>query len=110
MSGNYHYAPTIWSSLCTVVLLLLLSVYAWRRRSMPGALPFAIGCLLTVPWSTGIAMEYAAVDLLVQVPNGLAASRHHRNYLLFPGIYLARALADPPQSGFVIHCSPADPD
>jgi signal transduction histidine kinase len=62
MSWNYAYTPHIWPPFFTVFLLLALAIYSWRRRSVPGALPFAIGCLLTLPVASSIVMGYAAVD------------------------------------------------
>lgn len=32
-----------------IFLLLFLAGYSWRRRSVPGALQFMIGCLFTLP-------------------------------------------------------------
>jgi len=63
MTGPYAYTPYIWPSFFTLVFLIALSVYGWRRRSMPGALPFAIGSLLAALWAAGSLMEVAAVDV-----------------------------------------------
>jgi len=50
MSWPYAYTPTLWPSFVTVVFLIALSVYGWRRRSEPGALVFAISCLFAALW------------------------------------------------------------
>jgi len=63
MTWNYAYTPYIWPSLLTVLLLVALAVYSTRRRSEPGALPFAFGCLFAALWAAGSVMEYAAVDV-----------------------------------------------
>ncbi len=63
MSWNYTYTPNIWPSLLTVLLLLTLAIYSGRKRSMPGAVPFAIGCLLAALWVAGSVLSYAAVDV-----------------------------------------------
>jgi len=63
MTGSYRYTPAIWPSAFTVLLLVTLSAYAWRRRSVPGALVFAIDCLIAAPWAAGSVMELAAVDV-----------------------------------------------
>ena len=63
MIWQYSYSTDIWLPFFTVSLLIALSVYSWRRRGVPGALPFAIGSLLTALWAVGSVMEYAAIDL-----------------------------------------------
>ncbi len=63
MTWDYAYTSTIWPSLLTGLLLGALGVYSWRRRSVPGALAFAVGCLLAGLWMVGAMMEAAAVDL-----------------------------------------------
>lgn len=60
MDGTYSYTPQIWPSFLTLILLIALAAYSWRRRIVPGALPFAIGCLLTALWVIGSGMEDAA--------------------------------------------------
>ena len=62
MTWDYAYTPAIWPSLLTVLLLSALSAYSWRRRSVPGALPFAVGSLFGAIWAAGSLMEIAAVD------------------------------------------------
>lgn len=63
MTMNYAYTPTIWPSFFTVILLVALSTYSARRRSVPGALPFTVACLFAALWAAGSVMEYAAVNL-----------------------------------------------
>lgn len=58
----YEYTPYIWPMLVAAGTLGGLAVYALRRRSIPGALPFAMMTLLALPWALGAAMEIAAVD------------------------------------------------
>jgi len=67
MNSLYSYSPDIWLPVFTVFLLIALSVYSGRRRSVPGALPFAIGSLFTALWAIGSVMEYAAVDPEVKI-------------------------------------------
>ncbi len=62
MTGDYAYTPPIWPSLLTVLLLVALAAFSWRRRTVPGARVFAVTCLIAVPWVAGAAMEEAAVD------------------------------------------------
>ena len=63
MTPGYAYTPYIWPSFCTVVFLSVLAIYSWQRRSVPGAIPFAIGCLFAAFWAAGAMMEYAALDI-----------------------------------------------
>ena len=59
--------PTIWPLLLTILLFLALATYSWRRRNVPGALPFTIACLFGAAWMASFMMEYAAVDLATKV-------------------------------------------
>lgn len=61
MSGPYVFSFGLWFSLLTAVFLLVLTFYSWNRRSIPGALPFAVGSLLGAFWAAASVMEYAAV-------------------------------------------------
>jgi signal transduction histidine kinase len=67
MIESYSYTPSIWPSVLTAVLLIILAVYAWRRRSVPGALPFTIGCLFAALWAAGAVLEIAAVELQTKI-------------------------------------------
>jgi PAS domain S-box-containing protein len=67
MTWNYAYTPYLWPSIGTALFLLALSVFSWRRRGVPGAIPFLIGCLFAAAWSAGSLMEYAAVDLVTKI-------------------------------------------
>ena len=62
MTWNYAYTPQIWPSILTIILLIVLSFYSWRHRSVPGALPFMIGCLFTTLTATSLLMTYLALD------------------------------------------------
>jgi signal transduction histidine kinase len=67
MTWPYSYSTDIWLPGFTVFLLIALSVYSWRRRSMPGAMLFAIGSLFTALWAVGSVMEYASIDLEARI-------------------------------------------
>src|SRR5512136_2688723 len=67
MSWPYAYTPAIWSSVFTVLLLVALSIYAWRRRSVPGALPFAIAGLFDALWMAGYTLLIAATDAAAKI-------------------------------------------
>jgi PAS domain S-box-containing protein len=57
-----RYTSSIWLLLVTVLLLLVLAIYSWRRRSVPGALQFMAGCLFTVLATTGMLMANLVVE------------------------------------------------
>jgi PAS domain S-box-containing protein len=63
MAWEYAYTPEIWLPLGTILLLLSLATYSWRHRSVPGALVFAISCLLSMFWMTGSLMQVLAVEI-----------------------------------------------
>jgi PAS domain S-box-containing protein len=44
-----------------------LSIYSWRRRRVPGALPFTIGVVFGVAWGVASIMEQAAVDAATKI-------------------------------------------
>ena len=67
MNWPYQFSPQILPAVFTVMFLAGLTAYTWRRRSVPGALPFAIGSLLGALWAAGSVMEYAAVDATSKV-------------------------------------------
>jgi len=62
MNWGYAYTPQVWPPVLTVLLLIVLAVFAWRQRSVPGAIPFMIGSLLAAAWMAGSALEYLALE------------------------------------------------
>jgi len=64
---DYAYTPQIWPSLLTVLFLLAMAFYSYRRRKVPGALPFAIALLFVVLWMVGSTLEVAAVDVSAKI-------------------------------------------
>ena len=67
MTWNCAYTPQIWPSLLTALLLLALAIYSGRRRSVPGALPLAVGSLLGALMAATFAAQYAAVDVATKI-------------------------------------------
>jgi hypothetical protein len=67
MTGSYAYTPQVWLSLLTVVLLVALAIFGWRRRNVPGAVPFTVGCLFAALWAAGSFMEYAVADVATKI-------------------------------------------
>jgi PAS domain S-box-containing protein len=67
MIWSYSYDPQIWPALITLASLAVLGWYAWGRRGVPGAAPFAVGCFFAFLWASGTALEISAVDFSTQV-------------------------------------------
>ncbi|MCA9992534.1 MAG: PAS domain-containing protein [Anaerolineales bacterium] len=65
-NDTYTYTPAIWLPLATAVFLLLLAIYSWRRRSVPGALPFAFGALFAALWTLAILFTHLAEETAVR--------------------------------------------
>ncbi len=61
MNRQYAYTPYLWLALSNFLFLLLLAGYCWRRRTVPGAIPLMIGCLLGAAIFAGSALEHMAV-------------------------------------------------
>lgn len=67
MSWQYEYTPYIWPMLASAILCMLLGIYAWNRRSSPGALPFAVMLFFVMFWSLGVTLQMTAVDVGTQI-------------------------------------------
>ena len=67
MSWLYSFSSDIWPALITLALAIILGSYSWRRRSVPGAKAFAIGCLFATLWVLGSVLEIAATDFSTKV-------------------------------------------
>lgn len=61
MTGAYVGTPDIWPALAGAVALAFLSLYSWRRRRVPAALPLAAGALFGTLWLLGVTLEVSAV-------------------------------------------------
>jgi signal transduction histidine kinase len=64
---NYAYTPRILPSIFTLLLLIALAIYAWRRRNVAGVVQFTIGCLLAVPWVAGSVLEFSAINVATKI-------------------------------------------
>ncbi len=60
---RFAFTPSLLLLAAVVPLAIGLAWHAWRNRSLPGALPFAIITGLAAFWALGDALELAAVGL-----------------------------------------------
>jgi signal transduction histidine kinase len=67
MSWSYSYTSDIWPALITLALAIYLGSYSWRRRNIPAAKPFIIGCFLGGFWTLGVILELSAVEFSTKV-------------------------------------------
>jgi signal transduction histidine kinase len=67
MDWHYHYTPYIWPMLASAVFMTALGIYAWRRRTVPGAISFVFLMGLWSLWAIGAALELAAVEFSTRV-------------------------------------------
>jgi hypothetical protein len=56
------FTADIWPMIAALFLMLFLAGYSWRHRSVPGALPFMMGCLFSFLITIGIVMAYLAFE------------------------------------------------
>jgi PAS domain S-box-containing protein len=61
MDGPYHYTPYMWPMVASSFLMAVLAFHGWRRRKLPGALPFTLTLLIWSLWAIGATLELAAV-------------------------------------------------
>ncbi len=61
MAGAYVYTSNLWLPLAGAIALAVLSLYSWRRRSEPAAVPMAAGSLFAMLWLLSIAAGASAV-------------------------------------------------
>src|SRR5205807_8304606 len=60
---HWQYTPIVWIYLAGAILASWMAVYAWRRRTIPGAAAFALMQLGAALWSAGYGMVAAHSDL-----------------------------------------------
>lgn len=63
MNGTYQYTPYLLPMFASATFLAALAIYAWPRRFVPGARPFAMWMAFTALWVVGRAMEVGSADL-----------------------------------------------
>ena len=86
---RFQYTPYIWLLLASSAVGTGLGVYAWRRRTLPGAAPFAAVCLTAVLWAVANALEMAGMDLPTKL---FWANAQYLVYATLPLAWLALVL------------------
>jgi signal transduction histidine kinase len=100
MAGAFVYTPDIWPPLAGAIFVAALGLYGWRRRSVPGALAFAIASLFgalvllaMVPEAAAVAAATKIAWYKVQVLWQIAAATAMTCFVLeytYPGRWLTR--------------------
>ena len=67
MVWYYAYSQDLWPAMISVTLTIILGLYSWHRRNVPGARAFAIGCFFAMLWAIGSSLEIAALDFSTKV-------------------------------------------
>jgi PAS domain S-box-containing protein len=58
----YAFTPYLWPVIITLFFLVVVDVYSWRHRNVPGARWFAIALALSIVWIAGSGMYLIAKD------------------------------------------------
>ncbi len=82
---HFQYVPYIWPFIISAFITLGLGAYAFRHRTVRGALPFGICMLLTALWSGSYAMEISGTDLATKI---LGANMQSIAYSINPVLWL----------------------
>ncbi len=67
MNLAYQFTPYALPMLASAAFMAVLGVYAWHRRSVPGARPFVILMASMTAWAIGAALELAATDVPTKI-------------------------------------------
>lgn len=67
MPGAFVDTPQVLPSLALALVVVLLGLYSWRRRTVPGARYFAIACLFWSLSLLALTAETAAADPVRQI-------------------------------------------
>ncbi|MGE5549420.1 MAG: histidine kinase N-terminal 7TM domain-containing protein, partial [Bacteroidota bacterium] len=63
----YRFIPYAWVLAASALVSCLICVFAWRRRTVPGAKPFAILMATSAVWSIANALEMMGTDLPIKL-------------------------------------------
>jgi signal transduction histidine kinase len=67
MAGAYAYTSAIWPPLVGAIFVAALGCYGWRRRSVPGAMAFAMASLFAALVLLAMVLEAAAVAAATKI-------------------------------------------
>lgn len=59
--------PNVGPLIASLAFIAALGLYSWWRRSVPGAKPLAVACLLGFLWMVGVAGQVAADDVSAKI-------------------------------------------
>ncbi|OIO94054.1 MAG: hypothetical protein AUK03_07290 [Anaerolineae bacterium CG2_30_64_16] len=86
---RFQYVPYLWLLLASTAIMAGLAIYAWRRRAVTGAHPFAILMSLAAAWALANGLEMAGADLPTKL---FWANVQYLCYVTVPVAWLALAL------------------
>ena len=64
---RFQYIPYLWPLALSALLTAALSLHAWRQRTVPGAIPFAVMMGLASLWTASNALEMAGTDVPTKI-------------------------------------------
>lgn len=67
MSWELTYSPYLWPMLAAAGFQLAMVIYTWRRRSVPGAVPFIFTAAALVLFGIGSVLVLSATDPLAKI-------------------------------------------
>jgi len=85
----WQYTPYLWPFLTSAIITGALGVYAWRRRTVPGAAPFAFLMFISAWWATTNGLEVLAADLPTKL---LWANLQYLAYVSAPVVWVVMTL------------------
>ena len=67
MNLPYAYSPYLLPMLASAAFIAILAVYAWHRRSVPGAVSYSVLMLFSAVGALGVALGLAAIDQATKI-------------------------------------------
>ena len=86
---HWQYTPYVLLLLVAAAISVVLALYVWQRRPVPGAMPFVLLMLAVAEWQLGYALELGSADLPTKV---LWARVQYLGIVIVPTAWLAFVL------------------